>query len=66
MRSALLLVVVAAGLVPAAPAAASCNAALYAATGRCENQCTLAAGAYHAAREASGNALPYVQFLCPA
>jgi hypothetical protein len=56
--AACLLVAAVAGLVPAAPASAECNAALYVATGRCANQCTLAAAAYEEARAASGNVLP--------
>lgn len=59
MRLTLLLLgVAAAGLVPAAPASADCNAALYVTTGRCENQCTIAAAAYDEARAASGDVLP--------
>lgn len=59
MRLTLLLLgVAAAGIVPAAPASADCNTAIYVATGRCENQCTIAAAAYHEARAASGYVLP--------
>ncbi|HWL36718.1 MAG TPA: hypothetical protein VNQ77_11040 [Frankiaceae bacterium] len=59
MRLTLLaLGVAAAGLVPAAPASASCNTALYVTTGRCENHCTIAAAAYSEVRTASGDAPP--------
>lgn len=47
-----------AAVLPAAPAAADCNVAIYLATGRCENACTLAAAAYEEARAATGNVLP--------
>lgn len=64
--AAVLLGAVAVGLVPAAPASADCNAALYILTGRCENACTLVAKAIAGARDASGNVLPPYPMECPA
>jgi hypothetical protein len=49
---------------PAAPAQADCNTALYVVTGRCANGCTLARDAYHAADDRTGDALPDVAFPC--
>ena len=49
---------------PAAPAQAYCNAALYAVTGTCTNECYIAAGAYRTADRTAGDALPDVQFIC--
>ena len=63
---AALIGAVAVGFVPAAPASATCNAALYIATGACANECTLVRDAYYAARAASGDVLPYIPFQCPA
>ena len=56
----------AAAVLPATPASASCDVALYVLTGRCENLCTIVAGAYRTADRLAGDALPDVPFLCPA
>jgi hypothetical protein len=55
-----------AALVPAVPASADCNAALYVLTGRCANACTVVADAYHAADAAVGGVLPDLLGPCPA
>lgn len=49
---------------PAAPAQAYCDAAIYALTGKCANGCTIAASAYRTADSTARDALPDVQFIC--
>jgi hypothetical protein len=55
---------VAATFLPVAPASAYCNAALYALTGQCTNECKIAGNAYYTADRTAGDALPDVEWIC--
>jgi hypothetical protein len=65
-RVAALLVAggVAAVLLPAAPASASCSPVTYYLLGTCGDPCGIAAGAYYTADRTAGDALPDHQFIC--
>jgi hypothetical protein len=55
---------VAAALLPAAPASASCSPVTYYLLRTCGDPCGVAAGAYATADATAGGALPDHQFLC--
>lgn len=51
---------------PATPASADCNVLVLVLTGQCHNACTVVALAYRTADGVALDALPDLEFVCPA
>jgi hypothetical protein len=65
LRTTLVVLAAGAALLPAQPASAYCNAALYVVTGTCTNECRIVHGVYRTADGVVG-VLPDLPADCPA